>query len=300
MELDPPPDAVLSGADGARCSLWWTRTPPYPGHRTGLIGHYEAHSTAPALDLLAEACGMLARQGCTLAIGPMDGSVWERYRLLTERGPEPVSCLEPDNPDAWPCHFVSAGFYPLARYYSALNPSLDGGDAEAEEATSRLVREGYTFRSVATQCFDDELRHIHGIASAAFDGGFLFTPIGEARFLMKYRALRSRIHPEVVQLVEFRGEPCAFLFAMPDPARDDTVILKTLAVRPEHRGRGLGGLLVHRAHRIARERGFQRAIHALIHERNASARLSSRTAICIRRFTLFGRLLAERVAGSGA
>jgi GNAT superfamily N-acetyltransferase len=296
MQLDPQPDMVLPGADGARCGLWWRSTPPYPEHRTGLIGHYKANGFGAALKLLSEACEILADRGCTLAIGPMDGSVWDSYRFVTNRGPEPVSSLEPDNPDSWPRHFISAGFRPLARYYSALSSSLGAVDPEVEETAARLVREGYVFRNPVMQCFEDELRRIHRIASAAFEGGFLFTPITEARFLLKYRALQSRIHPELVQLVEFRGEPCAFLLAMPDPAREDTIILKTLAVRPEHRRRGLGKLLVCRAHHIAHEYGFRRAIHVLMHERNASVRLSGRTALRVRSFTLFGRPLAN--AGS--
>ncbi|MBV9712853.1 MAG: hypothetical protein JO011_18285, partial [Ktedonobacteraceae bacterium] len=96
---------ILEGDDGgiqARCSLWWKNVPQLPDQRIGLIGHYAAYDTASAVSLLQLACKELARQGCTLAVGPMDGSTERRYRLLSERGTEPPFFLEPDNPDDWP------------------------------------------------------------------------------------------------------------------------------------------------------------------------------------------------------
>src|SRR5512134_3810448 len=90
------------GALRARCSLWWTRTPALLGHRVGLIGHYAAPAAAPGAGLLDRACHELAARGCSVAVGPMDGSAWRRYRLITERGTEPTFFLEPDNPDDWP------------------------------------------------------------------------------------------------------------------------------------------------------------------------------------------------------
>ena len=57
----------------------------------------------------------LAAERCTIAIGPVDGNTWQRYRLITEPGTEPPFFLEPDNPDAWPGQFTAAGFTPLAQ-----------------------------------------------------------------------------------------------------------------------------------------------------------------------------------------
>src|SRR5947209_5110735 len=81
----------------ARCSLWWKGT---PGHGVGLIGHYAAADGESASRLLHLACRKLAERGCTLAIGPMDGSSHRRYRLLSDRGDEPGFFLEPDNPES--------------------------------------------------------------------------------------------------------------------------------------------------------------------------------------------------------
>ena len=58
----------------ARASLWWRSTPPYGNHRVGLVGHYAAQDDEAAELLLETVCERLAALGCTIAIGPMDGS----------------------------------------------------------------------------------------------------------------------------------------------------------------------------------------------------------------------------------
>ncbi len=131
------------GAILARCSLWWSNVPGIPGQRVGIIGHYAARDADAATRLLQFACAELARQGCSLAVGPMDGSTNQRYRLLTERGTEPPFFLEPDNPDDWPAHFTSSGFAPLANYCSALQTGLNQADPRFPALVKRFAAEGF-------------------------------------------------------------------------------------------------------------------------------------------------------------
>ncbi len=71
------------------------------------------------------------------------------------------------------------------------------------------------------------------------------------------------------------------------------MIVKTLAVAPAYAGRGLATLLSARVQDAARQLGYKHAIHALMHERNTSRRISSRFAgHIIRRYTLFARPVA--------
>ena len=97
------------GKDGevrAHCSLWWRQTPALPGHRTGAIGHYASADDEAAAPLLDAAVARLREHGCTLAIGPMDGNTWRRYRFVTgddsAQTQEPAFFLEPVNPPEWP------------------------------------------------------------------------------------------------------------------------------------------------------------------------------------------------------
>jgi GNAT superfamily N-acetyltransferase len=298
------PDAswMLTGPqdDVARCSLWWDHTPTLPDERVGMIGHYAARSDAAGRQLLAHACAELAAHGCTFVVGPMDGSTFGRYRLVTDQGTEPPFLLEPENPSSDPHHFAASGFAPVARYCSALQTELGTRRLRLAEIATRLARRGVWMRSLDPARFEQELRRLYPVATQAFTRGFLYSPIAEDDFVALYSRLRAYVTPELVLLAEQDDRPVGLLFVLPDWLRArrgapmDTLILKTLAVLPEFAGSGLAGLLLARGEEVAREHGFTRVIHALMHERNSSLRMSGRYGGQImRRYALFGRSLGE-------
>lgn len=288
------------GAVAARCSLWWTRTPPLEGQRLGLIGHYAARDADAAARLLELACQDLAGRCCTLAVGPIDGNTWQNYRLITERGDEPVFSLEPDNPDDWPAHFTGSGFAVVARYYSSLNDDLAQQDPAVDEIAARLHAQGVSVRPLHLGDLDNELRRIHALSLLSFRDNFLFTPLGLDEFLGQYRALRQCVRPELILIAERRGEAVGYVFAVPDilQARRgqaiDTFIIKTLASHPNLKGAGLGRLLAARCHQVARGLGFRRAIHALMEEGSRARNISGHIARPMRRYALFARPLGTR------
>ena len=120
------------------------------------------------------------------------------------------------------------------------------------------------------------MQRIFKLSLSAFSRNVLYTPIAEAEFLAQYHAVLPHVRPELVLLAEKEDALVGFMFAIPDllQARRgvpiDTVILKTIAVDPAVSGMGLGGALMDLVQRSARDLGFRRAIHALIHETNVS------------------------------
>lgn len=304
------PDAswMLTGqADAAaRCSLWWREAPALPGQRVGLIGHYAASSDEAGRHLLAHACAELAAHGCTLALGPMDGSTFGRYRLVTDPGSEPPFLLEPENPARYPAHFTAAGFAPIARYCSALQPALGTRRLRLAGMAARLGQRGVWIRSLDAARFEEELRRLYPVATGAFTHGFLYSPIAEDAFVALYSRLRPYVMPELVLIAEQHDQPVGLLFVLPDWLRAqrgaplDTLILKTLAVLPAFSGTGLAGLLLARGEEVAREHGFTRVIHALMHEENSSLRMSGRYGGTImRRYALYGRPLSPALHSDG-
>lgn len=291
------PDLCLFGVERdslvARCSCWWSGS----GGRPGIVGHYAAADGECGAAILAHACAALATAGCTTAMGPMDGNTWRRYRLIVERGSEPAFFLEPDNPADWPQHWSTAGFSQCATYISALNDDLSTEDPHTAGARARLEAEGISIRPFDPAHADAELRRIFALSAVAFSRNAFYAPISEEEFLAQHRALLPCVRPELIMLAERNDALAGFIFAVPDllQARrggvPDTVILKTVAVDPAVGGFGLGGVLTDLAQRAARQMGFRRAVHALIHETNVSRRISDRYARTIRRYALFSRTL---------
>lgn len=303
-----PVEFVRDGADAhlalvedaeltARCSLWWKSPPPHEGHCLGVIGHYVARNPTAGRLLLDKACASLALRGCSLAVGPMDGNTWGRYRLVTDRGTEPAFFMEPDNPDDWPSHFLGLGFAPLARYRSALNRELSRHDPEVTALASRLDATGITIRAINLTRFDEEIRTIYAMTIASFARSLLYKPIDEHSFVAQCRQLAPRVNPDYVLIAERGSAAVGYAFGIPDwlqAARGDpvdTLVLKTVAVVPGRSQAGLGRVLAWSCEQRAAAGGHRRSIHALMHDLGTSSNISRDYTETMRRYTLFGRAL---------
>src|SRR5262245_16448659 len=219
MHRHQPDEHWLLTNDGreaiGHCSLWSRNVPAYPGHRLGLIGHYAARDTAAAQRLLSQACARLAAGGCDLAVGPMDGSAWRRYRFVSERGAEPPFFLEPNQPDEWLRQFQSQGFTTLDEYSSALNNDLGYVGArvtpDAEHLMDTVVRILALRPEFRQDKFENDLRRIYAVASVSFARNFLYTPIAESEFIAQYKTLRTYVRPELTLIAERADRVVGFL-----------------------------------------------------------------------------------------
>jgi len=293
MDCPETPDARLE-LRGAQCALWWRYTPEHQGHRIGAIGEFSAASVEAGARLLRAACVRLATEGCRHAFGPMDGNTWRSYRLVIEGDEEPPFFLEPASPRHYLECFEQAQFTPAATYCSSVQGAPTYGAHFLERLTRRAQEAGIRIRSLDVGRAHRDLCSIHDIALSAFKRSFLFTPIGQPEFLRQYLPLLPRIRPELVLIAERAGEPVAFAFGIPDalehgarqPAR---VILKTVAACPGIVNAGLAHLLIAQGANTAAALGYQRTIHALMHESNNAIRWSGRHARVFRRYALFAR-----------
>src|SRR5688572_20185918 len=100
--------------EGAGCSLWWNDVPSIPGERVGVIGHFNSKSPEGTARVLELATAKLREQNCSIAVGPMDGNTWRKYRFVTEAGTEPPFFLEITNPPEWADQWSAAGFEQIA------------------------------------------------------------------------------------------------------------------------------------------------------------------------------------------
>lgn len=299
---DAPDDTCLwQGADGhvvACASLWWRATASLDGRRTGCIGHLAAGDAGAAHAILDQACARLRAAGCAMALAPMDGDTWHRYRTVTDRGDRPRFVLEPwDDGGVGADVLTAAGFTPVARYVSTLVEDLTAADPRLPAVAGRLRAAGVTVRPFDPTRTDEDLARLHALSLIAFRGNILYTPLWADRFAELYRPILPLLEPELVLMAECAGETVGYAFALPDHAQAergrpvDTVVLKTVAVRPGRAWRGLGAWLAAEIHRRAAAAGCRAVIHALMHEGNRSAAWSRRFGRVIRRYALFARAL---------
>ena len=288
-----------SGGDaGARVSIRVAEGLTGAPGRTGVLGHYEAEAGDDEAGVAVLRAGLerLAAAGVDRVVGPMDGTTWDRYRLALptpEAGDPPPFFTEPVNPPSYPAHFEAAGLRVIERYESRLVRELDALAPRTREAEARLDDQGIRLEPLDPAAFDDALRELHGLSLRAFAGNPYYSPIGFDRFRAMYGPMREHLDPELVLVARTPDDDAAgMVLAFPDlldPAgRPTRVIVKTLAVAPEHRSAGLGSVLVHAVHRRAAERGCTAAIHALMHVANDSLRISRHGGALFRRYALYG------------
>ena len=250
-------------------------------------------------------CERLAAEGCTLAVGPVDGNTWQRYRLITGAAASRPSSSSRTTRTSIPASSPPPASSHWRSTIPRSTPTWRARTPRLPELTRRVADRGITVQPLRPERFDEDMRRVHALSLVSFRDNFLYSPIGEAEFLAQYALIRPHMRPDLVLLAERQGTLVGFIFAIPDLLRAqrgqpmDTVIIKTMAVHPEHGGIGLGSLLMARCEQAARAAGFTRAIHALFHEANRSGRISGHTAQVIRRYTLFARRLRAGVGVGG-
>ena len=286
------------GQTTGHCDLWWRNTPADPKHRIGLIGRFHADDSDSAQRLLEDAASRLKTEGCTLALGPMDGDSWHDYRATTRTGTRPAFVMEPPVEETLAGYFTAAGFDLHSRYISA-EMDVDGALVlQRYRLLSWILGKRFRLRNLDPDDYDAEMARIHEFCCRAFAGNHLYTPIDVDEFRELYAPMKAQIDPRFVFIVEKAGQIVGLLFALPDlnqQARDesiDTLIYKTLAVAPEMRGRGIALLLMHSGLRAAKSAGYRKIIHALMYRDSRSRAFSGRNRIDImREYGLFSRAL---------
>src|SRR4051812_32709936 len=200
------PDAtwlVLNGDRvAARASAWWTSAPKLPGESLGAIGHFAASNREGAKLALDTACEALRARGATLAVGPMDGNTWRRYRLGIDAGTEPPFFLEPTNPPEWPRWFANAGWRIHSEYVSSVNDDLARPDPAGPAKARAIAERGVELRDLRLDDYDAELRRIYSVARVSFASAYLYTPIDEEEFVAQYAAAKPAVVPSLVTIAE--------------------------------------------------------------------------------------------------
>ena len=293
--------AVLDHKDQvrARCSVWWRDSAQVNGTRTGTIGHYAATEETFGERLLEHACRELKNRGCELAVGPMDGNTWRRYRFVTERGTAKPFFMEPDNPDEWPLHFSRHGFRPLAHYVSEINPHMAVRQPEIGSLREKMQSAGVSISSLDTDNPDADLDGIYDVVCESFKDGFMYTTLDRESYRRMYVPLLKSVDPRLMLVARQGGEVVGFIFAPPDMLQRtyqddiDALVIKTIAILPRKELSGLGRVLIVDMLANAVEMGFTTAISALMHTDNRSQKISSDCAGPMRRYSLFARELGK-------
>ncbi len=290
--LERPREALRlndeSGAALACCALWTSDEMRDPdGVAVARIGRYAAVDKEAGARLLRHACTRLSALSAKRVVGPMNGSTWHTYRLVTDFGKAPRMPLEPWTTFEEVAAFEAAGFAPCAEYVSVETEALASRD-DAETAAREASKAGVTLRPLSVDRFDAELRVMYAVSAAAFVNAAYSSTLSVDEFLTLYRPVKPFSEPRFITLAERDGACVGFIFCFRHPGAP-SLILKTLAVDPDLHGADVGKALTLRAMAAAREAGLSSVIFATMHASILSASWASERGRIIRRYALFGR-----------
>ena len=236
----------------------------------GYIGFMEFDVRHPQamLSLLSGACAFLKSLGCKTVYGPMHYNTWFPYRYRVDDEARHFA-WEPDRMLRYNDILKQAGFKTDKIYHStgfgAMNEYLEA----TRPSYDRAIREGFSFRRIDfSNGIETEILALHQLTHKSFQHNYLFEPLPLPLFAELLRRNKKQNTSYSFILSSPEAQDVGFIFAFKDTpvARPDEhyVVVKTLSIAPEARGKGLSNALTYSAFYEGLSDGIDAGVAALV------------------------------------
>jgi len=184
---------------------------------TGQWGFFDALQGDIAAALIGTAEDWLRGQGMKHAIGPISLSIWDEPGLLIEGFDEPPMVMMGHHRREYRQWVEAAGYEKAKDLYTfALDIRID-----MIPVIDRLIRSGEKnprihIRGVDKSKFDEEAALVLDMLNDAWSDNWGFVPLTEAEIAYAAKKLKPIIVGDLVNIVEYDGEPAAFMITIPD------------------------------------------------------------------------------------
>lgn len=261
------------------------------GSKTGYIGYYECDPDLfLSMDLLEHAMSWLRSRGCTLAIGPVNGSTWYPYRFNTTSR-KPMFPGEPFQPMYYVSHWESAGFEPVENYHSSYSAISGRESMTLNKLKSILVEKNLYLKPLEAGIYQQYRLSLYELLNISFTGNPHFKPVGMEEFGILYDHYPQSL-PEGFSYIllnekdQVKGifltypEPYHKLYTLAnctDPVlTTPKLIVKTVLTHPDLRNQNIATLMVNHFFTLAKEQGIPFVVLANMYEKNVSAKAGNR------------------------
>ena len=284
---------------GGSLHLWHNR-PDYNGRKISYIGNVNIHEKYRKNEeqLFNKIFEELKKEGIETIIGPLNGTTWNTYRYVTEKGNGKPFLLEPWNEDYSVSLFEKLDFKHLAGYISTVMKGMNSdGRKNLDKKIEKLKKFDY-YKDIRVESAENKdllkvLNKVYDLTVEAFKNNFLYSELEREIFLKMYMSYEDKIVKKFFKMLYLKGELIGYVFGIPDytelgyKGKIDTIILKTIAVSPEYNGKGMGYILINSLVEEAEKEGYENVIYALMHESNVSKNIGLLLGNILRRYTLF-------------
>ena len=278
----------------------WHNRPDYNGRKTSYIGNvniYEKYRKDEE-QLFNKIFEELKKEGIETIIGPLNGTTWNTYRYVTDKGNGRPFLLEPWNEDYSVSLFEKLDFKHLAGYISTVMEGMNSdGRKNLNKKIEKLKKFDY-YKDIRVESAENKdlltvLNKVYDLTVEAFKNNFLYSKLEREIFLKMYLSYEDKIIKKFFKMLYLGDELIGYVFGIPDYAelgykgKIDTIILKTIAVSPIYNGKGMGYILINSLIEEAEKEGYENVIYALMHESNVSKNIGLLLGNMLRKYTLF-------------
>ncbi|GEM_PF-145665 len=204
----------------ARCAAFFNPKMNHDGKKYGAIGFFECVDDYQAAQAILErACSWLKEKGCDRIVGPMNFSIWSRYRFRLDNFDQMPFYTENYNKSWYPDFFLKYGFHEVRRWSSRkmdlqdskVRSSIEQRLAKYEKRYQKALSMGYSFEFNNRENFDKLMIEIHQVVNDSFSGHYLFYPISQEEFLFIFSGLKSLIKEKQIIVARKNGKVQGFM-----------------------------------------------------------------------------------------
>ncbi|MCD6468599.1 MAG: hypothetical protein J7L32_04760 [Thermoplasmata archaeon] len=226
----------------------------------------------------------------TQIIGPLNYSTWFSYRWTTQNLDKNIKAWpEPKNPRYMPETAKKIGFSECIRYFSSMIKAGKGNESY-ERTYKKTISKGYNFKRYRKKISQYLiLRTLYDIAKEAFTEKPLYSPISYKIFKRIYLNAFKKLN-STVDLCLYKNKPVGFSFSYENPYGKNILIWKTVALKKEFQGKGIGSAFRYLTHQYAVEENKSSVIQLLMHTESKSKNLITDGRV-IREYALFCKKL---------
>ncbi|MGD0976895.1 MAG: GNAT family N-acetyltransferase [Minisyncoccia bacterium] len=254
----------------------------------GLVGFFESSNAEIADKLIDLSIEYFREKGVTTIRGPIDLSIWHRYRFANPADTGNIFLFEPFNKPKYPEYFSNYGFKIAEKYFSGLRTDFNDIINYTKDGYDKACQKGFKIRTIKLNEFNEELKIIHRLSLEIFKESWSFVPISFEEFSSIYKGIEKKINPRFCEFICDGKKEIGFCFSIPDfTSREKKLIIKTIGVLPEYQGQNLGLALIYDQHVKAKADNFETIVYALMKYGNRASQINPYGAKIFRDYEIY-------------
>ncbi|MBN1951041.1 MAG: GNAT family N-acetyltransferase [Bacteroidales bacterium] len=249
------------------------------------FGFFECRSEGTFFESLwSEMMAVAASMGARLMRGPVNGSIWHAYRVVSYSDPGfPVFNSEPVTQQWYYRALKEKSPVEESTYYSGSRKNYGFIILHTAASYQMALAEGLEI-VIPEKINTGIMGQIYSLSRATFLSSWAYTELSLEEFIRLYSDDKIDKHIGKVCLLMKGDRLVGFCTTVKDHGR---MIIKTIAVHSEYREKGYGNALVHKVHADAEKEGVSEIIYALIRSGNKVSNFPQDQATIFREYAGF-------------